>query len=80
MAQPLQIPPPGFDDLDDGEKLDYIDRLYRHLGPKPIGGIHDWQKALLDERIEAHEKDPSAARPWRESIANVRAELQKLRG
>jgi putative addiction module component (TIGR02574 family) len=33
------------------------------------------QKRLLDERIEAHERDPSAARPWEEVRKEVLAKL-----
>jgi putative addiction module component (TIGR02574 family) len=72
MAQPLPLPPPGFDDLSVEEKLDYVqslwDRIVAHPDEVPVPG---WHREIIEDRLAAHRADPGAARPWDE----VREEL-----
>jgi putative addiction module component (TIGR02574 family) len=77
MAEPLTLPPPGFDDLSVDEQIEYVQRLWdrisSHVEQAPLP---EWQRQLLDERLEAHCKAPSRARPWRESLDRIRDQLE----
>lgn len=77
MAQPVPIPPPGFDDLPVDEKLDYVQALWERIAAKPEGvPVPDWHRGVLDERLAAHRANPGAGRSWEE----IREELlRKLR-
>jgi putative addiction module component (TIGR02574 family) len=48
--------------------------LWDSLTPED-GPLEEWQQRLLDERLDAHERDPEAARPWED----VRDEVFPLR-
>jgi putative addiction module component (TIGR02574 family) len=45
------------------ERLNLMDSLWDSLTPADVP-LEQWQQRLLDERLEAHEHDPEAARPW----------------
>ena len=47
------------------ERLNLMDSLWESLTPEDIP-LEEWQRRLLDERLEAHERNPEAARPWEE--------------
>ncbi|HYQ04076.1 MAG TPA: addiction module protein [Polyangiaceae bacterium] len=73
MAQPVPLPPPGFDALSVDEKIDYVESLWESI-VEPSGiPIPDWHRELLAERMEAYRQDPTAGRSWTE----VRAELRR---
>lgn len=80
MGLPIKLPPPGFDELDADEKLEYVDRLYELIAGRGDGQVPDWQTAILDERLAAHDRAPGDSVQWQESIEMVRAELRKSRG
>jgi putative addiction module component (TIGR02574 family) len=74
MARTLPIPPPGFDDLSDDERLDYLQSLWDHISADPRQvAVPDWHRTILAERLQAHRADPGAARPWED----VREDLLK---
>ena len=77
MAEPLTLPPPGFDDLSVDEQIEYVQRLWdrisSHIEQAPLP---DWQRQLLDGRLKAHRKAPSRARPWRESLERIEGQLE----
>jgi putative addiction module component (TIGR02574 family) len=59
--------PPGFDDLTPEEKVSYVGALWdRIVAEQERLPISEAQRALLRERLAAHEANPSAARPWSE--------------
>ncbi len=73
MTQPLPNPPTGFDGLSSAEKLAYVRQLWAEVLSSPDDvELTDTQMQELARRLEAHRKDPTAARPW----ADVRAELR----
>ena len=39
--------------------------------------VPDWQVRILEDRLDAHRRDPDAARPWHEVEALVRDVLRK---
>jgi putative addiction module component (TIGR02574 family) len=73
MAQPVPNPPPGFEALSVDEKIDYLESLWDHVVDQANLPIPDWQRELLEERLEAYRANPTAGRPWSE----VRGELER---
>ena len=74
MTLPLQVPPPGFENLSSKEKLAYVRWLWAEVVSAPDGAaLTAGQQAELDRRLHAHRADPSAARPWSEVRAELRA-------
>lgn len=41
--------------------------------------LHEWQKELLEERLEAHRRAPADARPWEEVLARLESRLRQSR-
>jgi len=80
MGQALPIPPPGFDGLSIEEKIEYVQSLWDHItsGVDTIP-LTDWQKRLLDERLENLEKNPDAGIPWAQVRDGVLRKLGKKR-
>lgn len=74
MGNALPLPPPGFDDLDVDEQIEYVQALWDRIAAKddrvPVPG---WHHEVLDERLADLEANPDAARPWEE----VKADLLK---
>lgn len=73
MAQSVPNPPPGFDALSVDEKIEYVESLWEQIVDRDELPIPDWQRELLQERLEAFRSDPTAGRSWSE----VRADLQR---
>lgn len=71
VAQSLPVPPPGFDALSVDEKIDYVESLWDAVLDHSEVPVPDWHRELVQERLEAYRREPSAARPWSE----IRAEL-----
>jgi putative addiction module component (TIGR02574 family) len=78
MAQPIPIPPPGFDDLTTEQKLQYVSALWDRIRAEQDAlPISDAQRAHLRERLAAHRADPDAARPWSEARRDIEALLEQ---
>jgi putative addiction module component (TIGR02574 family) len=74
VANAVPIPPPGFDDLTPEEKVSYVGALWdRIVSDQQRLPISEAQRALLRERLAAHEANPGAARPWTE----VRSDIER---
>ncbi len=77
MAQSLEMPPPGFDDLPVEEKIEYVqslwDRIAGSVGELPLA---DWQREILDQRLAAHRASPDEARPWGETLDDLERRLK----
>jgi putative addiction module component (TIGR02574 family) len=70
----LPVPPPGFDDLEVGEQIDYVQALWDQIAAKGDRvPVPDWHRDVLDERLADLEANPEDGRPW----ADVRADLLK---
>lgn len=70
MAQP-PIPPAGFEELSADEKLEYIQALWDHFSGSEQVPVLEWHRDVLTQRLAAHHRGESHARPWPE----VREEL-----
>ena len=80
MAQPLTVPPPGFDDLPVEEQIDYVQALWDRIAATPDRvPIPDWHKAILDERLADLEANPDDAVPWEQVRDELRARLRRVR-
>jgi len=74
MGHPLPIPPPGFDDLNIDEQIEYVQALWDRIAAKPDAvPVPDWHREILDERLADLEANPDAGRSWEE----VKADLLK---
>jgi putative addiction module component (TIGR02574 family) len=74
MGNALPLPPPGFDELDIDEQIEYVQALWDRIAAKEDRvPIPDWHRKILDERLADLQANPNASRPWEE----VRAELLK---
>jgi putative addiction module component (TIGR02574 family) len=75
MPTPLTLPPPGFDELPEDEKLDYVQALWDRLAAHPERvPTPDWHHEVVAERLAAHERGDEPSRPWSE----VRDRLRSL--
>lgn len=78
MAQPLPIPPPGFDELSADEKVAYVaalwDRIVADQGAVPVSDAH---RELVRHRLALHRADPGAARAWTEARRDIEALLRQ---
>ncbi len=65
--------------LDVATRLQLIEELWDSIASDPAAAslvpLGDAERALLDERLQERQNDPTAARPW----AAVRAEITKPR-
>ncbi|MBK7583337.1 MAG: addiction module protein [Myxococcales bacterium] len=78
MAQALPIPPPGFDELSPEEKVRYLTALWdRVVEQQDALPMSDAQRALVRERLAAHQANPDAARPWSEARRDIEALLRQ---
>lgn len=80
MPHSLPLPPPGFDALPVEDQIDYVqslwDRIAATAGQVPL---QEWQQALLEERLMAHDTAPDEARPWQDVIDRVQERLRTVR-
>ena len=77
MADALPLPPPGFDRLAVEDQIDYVQSLWDHIAASVDQvPLHEWQQALLEERLAAHRRSPGEARPWRDVLERVQHRLR----
>ena len=74
MGNALPLPPPGFDELNINEQIEYVQALWDRIAAKEDRvPVPDWHREILDERLADLQANPNAGRPWEQ----VRAELVK---
>jgi putative addiction module component (TIGR02574 family) len=74
VASELPLPPPGFDDLTPEEKVSYVSALWeRIVADQERLPISDAQRDLIRQRLQNHQANPDAARPW----SQVRREIEQ---
>jgi putative addiction module component (TIGR02574 family) len=67
MAQPLTLPPPGFEALTLDEKIEYLEELWDSLAHEPVSlPIPEWHRDLARERMAFYRDNPKAVREWSE--------------
>jgi putative addiction module component (TIGR02574 family) len=80
MPHSLPLPPPGFDALPVEDQIEYVQSLWdRIAAPDGRVPLHDWQKALLEERLAEHRRALDEARPWGEVIERLQERLRTSR-
>jgi putative addiction module component (TIGR02574 family) len=78
MAQPLPLPPSGFDELAVEDKIDYVQALWDRIATSTDHiPLYEWQRQLLAERLAAHRaSDGEEARPWGEVLDRLEERLR----
>ena len=77
MSHSLPLPPPGFDALSVEDQIDYVQSLWDHIAATVDQvPLQQWQQAVLEERLAAHQRAPEEARPWQEVIERVQQRLR----
>ncbi|MEQ9319869.1 MAG: addiction module protein [Polyangiaceae bacterium] len=72
MANSVQLPPPGFDELSVEEQLEYLDALWDRIAADPERvPVPDWHRALIKERLASG----SPSRPWSEVRRDIEEKL-----
>lgn len=72
MANSVQLPPPGFDDLSVDEQLEYLEALWDRVAAHPERvPVPDWHRQLIKERLAAD----SPSRPWSEVRRDIEEKL-----
>ena len=67
MAEPVSLPPPGFEKLTLDEKLQYVQHLWDYVAADPSRvPVPDWHRHILDERLAAYNAAPHEGKPWPE--------------
>lgn len=80
MGEPLRLPPAGFDELPIEEQIDYLQALWDRIAATPERvPVPEWQRALLTERLAAHDADPQAGVPWQQVRDELRAKYRPAR-
>ncbi|HEV8239431.1 MAG TPA: addiction module protein [Thermoanaerobaculia bacterium] len=66
-------------ELTQEEQIDLIGRAWDNLAADPaaLDPLTDEERALLDERIAAHDADPSTALSLEEALAAARRRVQR---
>ena len=80
VANALQIPPAGFEDLPVEDQVDYVQALWNKIAERPERlPITDDTRGMLEQRLAAHRAAPNEARPWDEVREEIRAALRTRR-
>ena len=80
MPDSVPLPPPGFDDLPVEDRIDYVQSLWDHVAASvDQAPLHQWQQAILEERLAAHRRAPDEAQPWEEVIDRLQVRLRSRR-
>src|SRR5436190_5198386 len=59
MEHALPIPPPGFDDLEVDQQIEYVQALWDRIAAKESAiPVPEWHREILDERLADLEADP----------------------
>jgi putative addiction module component (TIGR02574 family) len=78
VASVLPMPPPGFDELSPEDKVRYVGALWDRIAADqehlPVSEAH---RALVRERLAAHQANPDAARPWSDVRRDIEQELSR---
>jgi len=65
MANPVPLPPPGFDNLSIDEQIEYIESLWDRIAATPGQvPIPQWHHEILDKRLKDEEANPEAGENW----------------
>ena len=82
MAKRVSIPPPGFEDLDAEEKVQYIQDLWDYVVTDSSKvPVPDWHRHILDERLAEYHAAPHEGKSWPQVRDQLMRELaERKRG
>ncbi len=63
MANPVPLPPPGFDDLSVDDQIEYVQSLWDRIAAIPEQ-VPVPEREILNERLKDYEVDPDAGESW----------------
>lgn len=76
MSKPMAIE--DLTKLPVSDRLKLIEELWQSLETDEADvPVPDWQRAELDKRLDAFERDPIVGRPWPEVRSEILASLRK---
>ena len=76
MTNRLPLPPPGFDDLQVEDQVEYVQSLWDRIAAKPDQvTVPEWHRQVLEERLAARDANLEMARPWDEVRDSIRSKL-----
>ena len=74
MVKGASIPPPGFEDLNAEEKVQYLQDLWYYVAADSSKvPVPDWHRGILDERLAEYHAAPDEGKSW----PQVRDELMR---
>lgn len=80
VANALQIPPAGFEELPVEDQVDHVQALWNRIAERPEWlPISDETREMLEQRLAAHRAAPDEARPWDEVREEIHATLRARR-
>ena len=78
MTEPLRNPPPGFDDLNVEDQIDYLQSLWdRVTATADELPVPDWHRKIIDKRLAEIRSDPDSALPWETARDEIADRLDK---
>jgi len=80
MANPVPLPPPGFDELTTPEKLEYLQSPWDRIAACPDEiPVPEWHRDAVRERVAELERAPGDVVSWREVREAAEHELDRRR-
>lgn len=78
MANPVPLPPPGFDDLSVDEQIEYVQSLWDRIAATPEQiPVPLWHREILDERLRDFEANPETGESWDVVRERLREKLRQ---
>jgi putative addiction module component (TIGR02574 family) len=78
MANPVPLPPPGFDALSVDEQIEYVQSLWDRIAASPEQvPVPEWHREILNERLQDYEANPNAGESWDLVRERLRGKLRK---
>lgn len=80
MAEPVPLPPPGFDDLTVDEKIDYLQSLWNRIAAAPGRvAVPGWHREIIEDRLNDLDTNPDAGDTWEAVQQRLRAKFDSRR-
>ena len=78
MANPVPLPPPGFDALSVDEQIEYVQSLWDRIAASPEQvPVPEWHREILKERLQDYEANPNVGGSWDVVRERLRDKLRK---
>ena len=82
MVKRVSIPPPGFEDLNAEEKVQYLQDLWDYVASDSSKApVPEWHRGILDERLAEYHAAPDQGKSWPQVRDQLMRELaERKRG